>query len=355
MRTMLVKRTSVAPRMRAAALAAAALLAVALLASCSCSAARTEPDAQPQEEASAQKAFDGAAVSDAPEPERPAPEPEYILIIGDDAWENYTPGHADLMMLMRLDFERGQIALVTVPRDTKHVFADGHADKLNQVYTSSGPEAQCAAVSEVTGVEVTQYVVVGFDGFQNIIGHFGGLDVNLPYALDYSFYTKDHPNEVFAAGEQTLTPWRAMALSRTRTSYGDYGLEQDMMRQTINRQMMVGLIRLAFSDPAQTGALLSALQGFVSTNVPLETQTAWAEELASGTQITVHATTGPFTGGIDDEAGGLWLVTPDEQGWASLMAAIEAGQDPSEAAAAYSAELESPLAPVSTVATVSLG
>src|SRR5699024_8294913 len=104
-----------------------------------------------------------------------------------------------------------------------------------------------------------------------------------------------------------------------------------------------------------TGALLSALQGFVSTNVPLETQTAWAEELASGTQITVHATTGPFTGGIDDEAGGLWLVTPDEQGWASQMAAIEPGQDPSEAAAAYSAELESPLAPVSTVATVSLG
>ena len=150
MRTMLAKRTSVAPRMRAAALAAAALLAVALLASCSCSAARTESDAQPQEEASAQKAFDGAAVSDAPEPERPASEPEYILIIGDDAWENYTPGHADLMMLMRLDFERGQIALVTVPRDTKHVFADGHADKLNQVYTSSGPEAQCAAVSEVT-------------------------------------------------------------------------------------------------------------------------------------------------------------------------------------------------------------
>ena len=46
--------------------------------------------------------------------------------------------------------------------------------------TNAGPEAQCQAVSDVVGVDVSQYVVVGFDGLQSIVEHFGGLDVDLP-------------------------------------------------------------------------------------------------------------------------------------------------------------------------------
>ena len=329
----------------------AAVLLAALLSSCSCSA---QPEQQAKPAESAQESMGSQTVSDALEPEPTVPDPQYILVIGDDAWETYTPGRADLMMLMRLDFERNQIALVTVPRDTKYTFPDGRVMKLNQVYCESGAEAQCAAVSQVTGVDVTQYVAVGFDGLQGIVDHFGGLNVNLPYALDYSFYTKDFPNEVFAAGEQTLTPWRAMALSRTRTSYGDYGLEHDMMRQVVDRQMMTRLIELAFADPSQTGALLTALQGFASTNVPLETQTEWAAQLSDGDQITVHATSGPYTGGIDAETQ-LWLVTPDPANWQLVMAAVDAGEDPAPAAATYTAATESPIAPVSTTTVIPLG
>lgn len=309
---------------------------------------------KPAEQSEPQQLEANDTAAPEPEPEPQATPAQYLLVIGDDSWEDYTPGHADLMMLMRLDFEQHQIALVTVPRDTAYTQADGSVNKLNQVHTAGGPEAQTAAVAEVTGVPVTNYVVVGFDGLQQIVEHFGGLDVNLPYALDYSFYTKDYPNEAYAAGEQTLTPWRTMALSRTRTSYGDYGLEQDMMRQVVNRQLMVNLMKLAYADPAQTGALLQALQGSVTTNIPVDTQVAWANELAAGTDaITVRTTTGPFTGGIE-ETSQLWLVTPDPDSWTLLMQAIDAGKDPAPIAAAYSAGLESPIAPVSTTVEIPL-
>ena len=164
------------------------------------------------------------------------------------------------MMLMRLDFEKHLITLVSVPRDTAYVFPDGNTAKLNQMLTNAGPEAQCQAVSDVVGVDVSQYVVVGFDGLQSIVEHFGGLDVDLPYGLTYNFYTKDHPDEVYEAGPQTLTPWRAMALSRARTGYGDTGYQQEMIRQVVDRQMMTRFIELAYDDPAQTGALRERLE-----------------------------------------------------------------------------------------------
>ena len=40
--------------------------------------------------------------------------PHYVLVIGDDTWEDYKPGRADLMMLMRLDFDKHQVTLVSV-------------------------------------------------------------------------------------------------------------------------------------------------------------------------------------------------------------------------------------------------
>ena len=92
--------------------------------------------------------------------------PHYVLVIGDDTWEDYKPGRADLMMLMRLDFDKHQVTLVSVPRDTKYVDADGNIMKLNFVYRDYGAEAQCKAVSQLAGVDVSDYVVVGFDGFQ---------------------------------------------------------------------------------------------------------------------------------------------------------------------------------------------
>lgn len=330
----------------APALAAVLLTAALFVTLCSCSAPSEQNDAAEQAPS------EPLVVNDRPAP--PAPDPEYVLIIGDDSWEEYTPGHADLMMLMRLDFERHQITLVTVPRDTAYVFPDGNTSKLNQMLTIAGPEEQCAAVSDVVGVDVSQYAVIGFDGLQSIVEHFGGLDADLPYGLTYSFYTKDYPDEVYEAGEQTLTPWRAMALSRARTGYGDTGYQQEMIRQVVDRQMMTRFIELAYADPAQTGALLTLLQGFMDTNVPLEDQLAWADELASGDEITVYGTTGPYYGDFIEELGGLWLVPERPEEWKALMDAVDAGEDPAPVVEVWSAETESPEAPVNTATVIEL-
>ncbi len=280
--------------------------------------------------------------------------PRYILVIGDDTWEDYKPGRADLMMLMRLDFQKHQISLVTVPRDTRYVTSDGTVEKLNQVHCDSGAEAQCKAVSEVTGIEVSDYVVVYFDGLQSIVDSFGGVNVDLPYALKYHFYTNDYPDEEYAAGQQTLTPWRAMALSRTRTSYGNYDLDQDMMRQLVNRRMMASLIDAAYADPSKTGSIIKALQGAIDTNISVDDQVAWAEALAADAdEITIYGTSGPFKGGVDADTN-MFLIPYDSENWRNLMAVVDAGDDPSAATEVYAASMESSIAPICETFKVSL-
>ena len=62
--------------------------------------------------------------------------------------------------------------------------------------------------------------------------------------------------------------------------------------------------------------------------MPLDDQLAWADELASGDEITVHSTTGPYYGDFLEEAGGLWLVPESREEWKAVMKAVDAGEDP---------------------------
>lgn len=257
-------------------------------------------------------------------------EAEYFLIIGDDEWNEFKPGRSDLMILARADFEDNLLTLVTVPRDTKYVLEDGTVVKLNEVYQLQGVESMMSAASEVTGQDISNYVVVNFDGLQSIVGYFGGVEMNLPYDITYDFYTKDHPSEVFKAGAQTIDPWRSMAISRARTGYGDLGLQQDMVRQTVDRQMLSQLIAYAYQNPAETATVLGDVYQYVKTNIPLTTVVDWAQELSDSDAITIYGTSGPGVGDIDPETE-IWLIPNEPDRWERLMAVVDAGKDPATA------------------------
>ena len=251
----------------------------------------------------------------------------HILVIGSYKWEN-EPQHADMMCLLRVDLDNKTIHEITVPRDTKYDFGDGDFNKLNQMLTREGAEAQTRAVSEVVGVPIDYYVMIKFDGLMDIVDHYGGLEVDLPYNITYSFYTHDFDDEYFEAGDQILTPWRVMAISRARTGYGDQDIpNQDAVRQYIDRQMLTTLMQYAYQNGVdQIEPLFKAFQGNIETNIPLDDQVAWAKALGSNGSFEVIGTTGPFEGDIDPDTN-LWLVTPDPNGWENLMDAVENGGD----------------------------
>lgn len=290
--------------------------------------------------------------------QEPSVEPQYatgvhhVLLIGDDAWVP-GPSRSDLIMLLRVDLDNYVLTEVSIPRDTAHQQPDGSLVKLNSVYESSGPDALCEAVSQLTGAQVDQYAVIGFDGLQSIVSYFGGLEVNVPYSITYSFYTHDYPDEVYQAGEQTLDPWRVMALSRARTGYTQYGLLEDMMRQIVDRQMlttMMGYVLVDSDDPAATA---QQLLPFVDTNIPVEDVLSWIEALSVADKITVYGTSGPVDGGIDVSSG-LWLTPMYPEKWAELMAVVEQGGDPSTVNVQLDSTLQSDHAPINTTTILEL-
>lgn len=275
----------------------------------------------------------------------------YVLIVGDDAWENYTPGRSDMMLLMKLDEANRSLYFISVPRDTRATYSDGSTIKANYAYEYGGIDAALEATREITGVDVNQYIVVGFDGFQKIVEYLGGVTVTLPYPIDYAFYTKDFPNEVYEAGEQTLTPWRAMALSRARTSYEQFDLNQDMMRQVVNRQMLASLAEAAFANGNGVEKTFGDLFSNVSSNIPVDAVIETAKRWADMETITIYGTSGPVDGSIDEETG-LYLIPYAPEKWQALMQIVEDGGDPAAVDTQFPGTKQSDIAPIDAKMTI---
>lgn len=274
-----------------------------------------------------------------------------ILVIGDDAWEEYTPGHADLMCVLHVDFDNHEIVEVSITRETRYPKGDGHDMKLNYVYTErGGAQALARAVTEVTGLPVDFYVCVGLEDLVAIVDHFGGVEVNLPYSTEYYFYTRDYPNEVYDEGEQTLDGWRAMALARSRTGYTEQGLRfPEMTRQYVDRIMLTQLMQEAYSYSDGIPALFDLLSQYVDTDLPISTLASWAEALGEDGTITVKGTTGPYSTSIDDDNGSMWFVDSDPEGWANMVEAVQGHGDLEAAFYTYeTSDLDDRISPVTT-------
>lgn len=251
-----------------------------------------------------------------------------VLVLGNDQWESTEPGHPDMICIMRVDFKGHKITEVSVARDTRVTSSDGSPNKLMWEMTGKPYDQQIALVEGITGMKIDYYAEIGFPGLEKLVDGLGGVPMNLPYDCVYSFYTHDYPDDTFKAGEQVLNGFRAMEISRARTGYGDQGIEnEDMVRQFVCRQMLTSLIQLAYSGGV-SGAedVLRSYQGNVKTNIPLETQIAWAKKLGETGAIEVVGTTGPFLGDVADGEE-IWLVQTDAEGWAAISDAVTNGGD----------------------------
>lgn len=273
-------------------------------------------------------------------------EVRYIAIIGNDEWENYSPGRSDLLMLARVDIDNDMVTLVTIPRDTAYEWDDGSTIKINMAYERGGAEAACEAVSRVTGVAVSDYIAIGFDGLQGVVSYFDGIEVDVPYDFSYSFYTKDFPDEKYEAGVQTLDPWRVMAISRARTGYAEYGYLGDVIRQAVDRQILTTMLDLVLSsnDSVKTA---EALLPFVNTNIAEKELLEMVSQLSQADEVIVYGTSGPVNGDIDTESG-LWLTTYYPDRWERLMKVVDSGGDPSTVNVQDEGFLDSPEAPLNT-------
>lgn len=252
-----------------------------------------------------------------------AQEPFYMLIMGSDNWETYGE-RSDAMILTRIDPVQHIVTMVSVPRDTPYML-NGSKVKINQAFAEQGPAGAVTAVQELTGVDVSYYAEIEFAGLADFIDSIGGIYVNVPYAIDYQVYTHDQAPVHLDAGEQLLNGEQCVALARSRT---DYNTDQDAIRQSNIRAMVLSLLNSVLqSPPAEIPGLVQRLSECISTNMDLSQMMSLATDFAGSGGATVYTCTGPYEGDIDPETG-LWLCYEDPEGWAELMATVDAGENP---------------------------
>lgn len=281
----------------------------------------------------------------------------YVAVIGSDYWTSSTSTFhlqaSDLMMLMRVDTEDAVVSYYTIPRDTYYVIRDEEFSralygktctcpsnssskglygfdpcngktwyKANYAFhygyyqakeaglnheqaTAVGAEKTCQAISQIAQLGVRDYVLCDLVTFQEIVDTFnGGIEMSLPYPIQYSFYDKSYASVSLKSGSQELDGFNAMVAARSRVSYeNDLGLSGDATRQIVNRSMLHTLINYALHSEwlgqGSTGELLQAFvdAGLVQTNIAPSDVIAWGDALqAKRSDVKMYASSGPVKG-----------------------------------------------------------
>lgn len=206
-----------------------------------------------------------------------------ILLLGiDQRCDDDSPPHTDSMMVLTIDPVGLSATLLSLPRDLWVDVPQVGVDRINQayyygeIYELPGGGAQLAVetVENLLGVPVHYYATVNFDAFIEVVNLIGGIEVDVPEAIN----DPDYPDRCFGyepftldAGLQRLDGATALKYARTRATFGG-----DVDRAGRQQAVILGVRdRIARLDMvpqliAQAPLLWQTLQENVNTNMTLE-------------------------------------------------------------------------------------
>jgi polyisoprenyl-teichoic acid--peptidoglycan teichoic acid transferase len=147
-------------------------------------------------------------------------QPFFALVLGtgarsdDPALSPDDPGLADAIHVIGVNPALKSATLIDIPRDTE----GPGGSKLNSyiVNDPNGNElrAEADAVSSVVGVPLNYVIRANFPHFQQLVDEIGGIDVNIPTAMD-----DDFSGAHFAPGPTHLNGEQALQFARDRHSF----------------------------------------------------------------------------------------------------------------------------------------
>lgn len=216
------------------------------------------------------------APSEAPVDEDPLSSDESynILLCGTDG----TLENADVMVLVTFDAAKGQVKLLSLPRDTMSR-TDRGIPKLNAAYSHhhlADIKQTKKEITMLTGLAIDRYVVTTFEGFEAAIDALGGVPMNVPNDLYYLDPYQDLEINI-KAGDQVLNGKKALGFVRYRAGYAGGDLSRIQAQQIFFKALAKTLI-----NPA-TLPKLPALANVVSKD--MDTDMSLSEMLWFGKQL----------------------------------------------------------------------
>ncbi len=194
----------------------------------------------------------------------------FVLIIGTDARPGYIERvfRGDSLHVLASNIGEAAGAVLGIPRDAYVETPYGFNDKLSSVNARASSEAVVDIVRDLSGLPVEGYLVTGFDSFTKLVDEFGGIVVDVPFAM------ADPKSKAYLnAGEQLLWGANSLAFSRNRSIWGS----------DFTRSYHQGLVMLGAFEKARAAGILE-----LPRLVQLLCKYTWTD-LSAGDLLTLAA------------------------------------------------------------------
>lgn len=267
-----------------------------------------------------QNARDAAQVDDsikeALEPVEETIDPYWLLILGSDSRaEASDRARSDVIMLCRIDPEKPQVTMVSIPRDTKVEIEGYGTQKINAAYALGGAKLAIKTIGNYAGVKISHYAEIYFSGLEDLVDQLGGVTVDVPEYCSYSDVT-------LKPGKQKLTGHEALIFARCRKTYS----QGDFTRTKCQRILVEALVSKVLEQPATAypGILEKATKCF-STDIPLDDLVVLATKMQGMGKGSFYSAMCPSTTGTVD---GVSYTFSYINQWKLLMQRADAGENP---------------------------
>jgi polyisoprenyl-teichoic acid--peptidoglycan teichoic acid transferase len=185
----------------------------------------------------------------------------------DDEKQLIFAGRSDAMLLVRIDPDRRNANILSIPRDTQVYLPEQGLSKVNYANVVGGSKLTAQVVSHsLNDVPVDRYIRVSTGAFRELVDLVGGVEVNVPVRMEYEDKTQKLKIDL-QPGKQVLNGEQAEQFARFRNdSYGDIGRVQ-------RQQQLIRALREKITSPAMITRLPQAIalfQKYIDTNLSMD-------------------------------------------------------------------------------------
>jgi LCP family protein required for cell wall assembly len=231
------------------------------------------------------------------------------LLIGSDAGKDRWGTRTDSMMVVSTDTKTGDTLLIGIPRNLENVpipesnplhalypngYDCGDQCLMNGIWTlaegrpdlfpgvkNPGRKSTVDVVGEITGLKITQSVVINLRGFRALVDAMGGVDINVQQRVCVECHTGTDGGVVFTTdkreyiepGLQHLDGKHALWYARSRAGSDDFS--------RMRRQRCVAGALMEQADPVgllqSYPQLAKVVKNNVSIDIPRDELSAWVE------------------------------------------------------------------------------
>jgi polyisoprenyl-teichoic acid--peptidoglycan teichoic acid transferase len=197
-----------------------------------------------------------------------AGEPINILLLGLDEEEV----RSDVILLLNLRPADGSLNMLSIARDTK-VRINGKTAKINALIGMGGEKLIAGKVAEITGLTINYYLTMNFKGFRKIIDTLGGVQVEIPFNMNYDDPVQNLHIHL-TAGKQVLDGEKAEQFVRYRKGngrtegYSDGDLGRIKAQQILIKELVAQKLKLRYF--LKVDDIYHILKQYMKTNIGID-------------------------------------------------------------------------------------